>query len=383
MTSRRSFIRIIGGGTVAAATLGASGWWVSRDPMPAAAIAPWQGPDAGEPDIRRRLLAWAMLAPNPHNRQPWLVDLREPDVITLYCDRSRLLPETDPFGRQILIGHGAFLELLELAAAAAGLRASIVAFPQGPFADDRVGESPVARIQLRPDANATATPLFAAIPHRRSSKVPFLARSPDFEALQREVPPPFATVGLEARPQQVEEIGNLVQRGWEREALTPRTMQESIDLIRIGGDEIARHRDGISLRGPLFWWGRKLGFIDRAALADTSGAGFRATAARYAALHSATPAFGWIATADNSRITQLAVGRLYARLNLRATLAGQAMHPCSYTLQEYPEQAGHFAETAQLLGIAKGHRVQMLFRLGHADVVEPSPRRPTGDIIMS
>jgi hypothetical protein len=95
-----------------------------------------------------------------HNRQPWLVDLREGGVITLYADRTRLLPETDPFGRQILIGHGAFLELLVLALAQQGLAATVQLFPQGDLPptlaawDDR----PIARIALGTPGSAKPDP---------------------------------------------------------------------------------------------------------------------------------------------------------------------------------------------------------------------------------
>ena len=49
----------------------------------------------------------------------------------LYCDLTRLLPETDPFSRQIMMSQGTFLELLDLAARRRGLRADIDAFPRG------------------------------------------------------------------------------------------------------------------------------------------------------------------------------------------------------------------------------------------------------------
>ena len=119
--SRRRFIELLGGGAVLCAVPLASGCSTS---MPAAAIAPWQLPPDTE-DLRRYILAHALLAPNPHNRQPWLADLRQPNEITLVCDKDRLLPETDPFGRQIVVGCGAFIELAVMAAAHRGHRLEV------------------------------------------------------------------------------------------------------------------------------------------------------------------------------------------------------------------------------------------------------------------
>ena len=42
-----------------------------------------------------------MLAPNPHNLQCWIADLRAPGLIRLHVDRSRLLPQTDPPNRRL------------------------------------------------------------------------------------------------------------------------------------------------------------------------------------------------------------------------------------------------------------------------------------------
>src|SRR5687768_7846701 len=108
---RRRFLRIAGGGAIAA-TLPLAGC-VSAE-YPAQAVQAWQGPGA-EPDVRRWILSHAILAPHSHNLQSWLVDLSRPGEIILYCDRTRLLPETDPLSRQIMMSHGTFLELLSLA----------------------------------------------------------------------------------------------------------------------------------------------------------------------------------------------------------------------------------------------------------------------------
>ncbi len=126
--NRRLFIRVVGQSSIAAATLGV-GACAAASGFPAAAIEAWLGPSETEP--RRRALAYAITAPNPHNLQPWLVSLSETDVITVLTDPERVLPETDPFGRQILIGHSAFLQLLVMSLAEQGFSSNVALWPQG------------------------------------------------------------------------------------------------------------------------------------------------------------------------------------------------------------------------------------------------------------
>ena len=109
---RRAFIRVAGGGVVLAAGAGTAGCSAA---LPPEAVAAWQGPGA-DVDLRRWILSHAILAPHSHNLQSWLVDLKVPDEIVLRSDLTRLLPETDPFSRQIMMSHGTFLELLDIAA---------------------------------------------------------------------------------------------------------------------------------------------------------------------------------------------------------------------------------------------------------------------------
>ena len=65
-----------------------------------------------------------------------------------------------------------------------------------------------------------------------------------------------------------------------------------------------------------------------------------------------------------------------ARAQLAATAHGLAMHPLQQALQEYPEQAPHYAAIHALLGAGGGRgTVQMWARLGYAPPVGPAPRR--------
>ena len=93
------------------------------------------------------------------------------------------------------------------------------------------------------------------------------------------------------------------------------------------------------------------------------------------AARSSQTAFGWIASSDNARATQIAVGRAFVRLQLEATRLGVALQPHSQALQEYPEMAGLRASMLRETGTAPGDTLQMFFRLGYAGDPGPSPRR--------
>jgi len=149
MTSRRQALRFLGGSAIAlgAATgLGAGAFVMTREPK--RAQLPWRMAAEGDhADPRLKALAYAVLAPNPHNRQPWLLDLVGEDVVDVYCELDRRLPETDPFDRQITIGFGAFLELLRMAAAEGGHTVTVAPFPQGE-PGLRLDARPIARVRF-------------------------------------------------------------------------------------------------------------------------------------------------------------------------------------------------------------------------------------------
>ena len=163
---RRHFIRLTAGGGAAVVVATSAG---CSQQLPADAIAAWKGPGA-EPDARRWILGYAILAPHSHNLQSWLVDLRTRDEIVLRCDLTRLLPEADPYSRQIMMSHGTFLELLDMAARERGLRAEISLFPEGAFGPSAIDQRPVARIRLVADPAIPKEPLFAQILSRRTNR---------------------------------------------------------------------------------------------------------------------------------------------------------------------------------------------------------------------
>lgn len=359
----------------AAAPLAAAGCSGTPTVDPAAA---WRSPGLGERDPRRFALAHAILAPNPHNRQPWLVDLVGADEIVFYADTARLLPFTDPPNRQITLGCGAFLELLSQAAAQAGHRAEITLWPEGepqPNLDAR----PVARVRLIPDATTPRDPLFAQVLDRHTNRAAFQMDAPPTAAELAAVIAAAKSPGLAAGA--VTEAGararliDLGWRAWMVEAETPATHMESVRLIRIGAAEVAQHRDGISLDGPMMEGLKAVGLMSRENLADPASFASKTGADMWRDMLAGTPSFFWLKGADNSRATQIAAGRAYARAQLAATAQGLSMHPWSMALQEFPQMAKLYAATQTELGATPQAPLQMLVRIGRAKPAGPAPRR--------
>ena len=372
MASRRRFLTLIGGGTVLAAT--ATAGFLHASAPSKAARAPWR--QAGQyEELRRRCLSYALLAPNPHNRQPWLVALDGDDALTLYCDLDRRLPVTDPFDRQITIGCGAFLELLHLAAVAEGYRLEITPFPDGEDMKT-LDRRPVARVVFLADPSVKQDPLFDQVLVRRSNKEVYKPVDVPEEALAalaatgNDYGASAMTTGNSDLAAQLRE---LTRKAHVVEATTPDAMQESVDLMRIGRREVTANPDGIELEGPMFTAGKWLGFITPETMADPDATAFRQGIDLYEAMAMSARAFGWITTPDGSRVAQLNSGRAYVRLNLKATALGLGIHPWSQALQEYEEMSDLYKDVHSLIGTAQ--RIQMLFRIGYSTPVIATPRR--------
>ena len=371
---RRSFIRLIGGGTVMAA--GLSG---CAEQTPAADVA-WVSPGSSERDVRRYALAHAILAPNPHNRQPWLARLDGEDAVTLFIDRARLLPATDPFSRQIVIGCGAFPELLAIAAGAKGYTATMTPFPEGQPAGT-LDERPFARVAFAKGGGLD--PLFRHILRRRTVREPYdvgrAIPAGDLAAVRAAAGPGLRT-GAATGGAALADLKALTREAFHRETDTPAANRESVELMRIGEKEIAAHRDGLFLRGPAIEAMHAVGLLNREALARPGTMAFKQARAFADPLCEATPAFVWLISPGNDRLTQIAAGRAYARMALEATARGIAIQPMSQALQEYPEMAALFARMDAAVGVQPGERLQMLVRAGYAKDVPPAPRRGLDDL---
>lgn len=368
---RRNFLKIAGGGVVLAA--GGAGLFAATR-TPTTALAPW-GMAGAYDDPRKNALSYAILAPNPHNRQPWIVELKGEDEITLFFDTDKQLPHTDPFDRQLTIGLGCFLELMQMAAAADGYSVDITLFPEGED-DAGLDQRPIAHARFTEGAPAI-DPLFEHVMLRRSNKEPYdTTRAVSVDTLNRIVGVARnASIGGSVDAEDITYWRKLSTDALLIEIETPHTYKESVDLMRIGKAEVNANPDGIDFSGALFETLSMVGVMTRESLLNTSSTGY--LEGLKAVTENTRTAMGhlWMVTDGNARSDQIMAGADWLRVNLACTAEGLAFQPLSQALQEYPEMAELYATTHQLLA-PDGGTVQMLARIGYGPEVPVSPRWP-------
>jgi hypothetical protein len=370
--NRRKFLVLAGGGVIVAAGAG-TGFWLTRSP--AKALAPWRAAGTLYSEPRKRALSYAILAPNPHNRQPWLIDLVGGDKIMVYADTDRLLPATDPLSRQITIGLGCFLELLRLAAAEDGYHAALTPFPEG-FDDQKLDRRPVAEVTFTKQQDLVKDVLFRQVLRRRSLKEPYDPGRPVPDRVLTRLASAAGkdlTVGVSNDIDHVKRLRRLTHEALALEIETPHTYKESVDLFRIGRAEIEANPDGIDFSGPLFETLKLLGLFNRKVAMDKSSSAYRQGIDAVLANCDTAMAHIWLVSKTNTRLDQLAAGRAWLRINLAAARDDVGTQPLSQALQEFPEMAPLYERCHKLLA-PQGGTVQMLARLGYAAAVAPSPR---------
>jgi nitroreductase len=380
MLSRRALL-ITGGTSILVLGGGYAGLSAMSNIAPAR--EPWRQATQGFGDPRLNAAAYAILAPSPHNLQPWMIRLEGDDRLTLFCDLDRRLPETDPPDRQTTIGLGTFLELLRQAAAEQGHRLEITKFPEGE-PGERLDDRPVAHVRFVEDAGVQRDPLFGYALKRRTARRKFDPGRPvpsDRLAALMEIS--TSLPGLEAfevdgtsQPETVSWLRDICRRAWEIEMRKPETCQESAYLTRIGAKQINANPDGISLAGSMMEAYRMTGLLTRDSMNEIGSTAWKATLSTYNELIDSAPTFLWFSSSGNSRSEQLDSGAVWIRLQLAAAAVGVGFHPLSQVLEEYSEMAEPFAEIHDCLGVTLPGRIQGLFRLGYAGGQPPAPRWP-------
>ncbi len=352
------------------------------------ALEGWKGHNPGEKDIRNIVISYGILAPSPHNIQPWIVEYSGPLKMRLFIDPSRLLPAADPTFRQIHIAQGTFLENISIASGVFGYRAEIDYFPDGWQGYDSRPENPVAAIELVKDPSVTPDPLFPQVVRRETNKREY-SSTPITREHQEGLSEAFdqSTIPLAiiADTGFQEEVTEILVEAMNIELSDPEKLKEMLASFRFSDEETEATRDGFGLAqsgtdGIAKYVIEHL-FLSREKAQAPDSSFVQAVAGLTGKQARSAAAFGWISTKGNLRPDQVRAGRAYERTCLKAAELGIAIHPFSQVLETYTGMETLHDRFRDCLGISESHVVQMFFRLGFAGRVTHSPRRDISDII--
>jgi len=345
------------------------------------ALRPWDGP-SGLPenaDVRLKLVSYAILAPNAHNKQPWIVDLRS-DGIDLYIDPKRLLPRTDPPARQVTISQGTFLELLAIAATHYGLQADVTLFPKGIDPLEQIGKNPVAHISLTERKDVREDELFGSILTRHTNRRVYtgpLLTDTETGTLRQSYTGDNYPLHIFTDPAMVSQIAGMMTEAMRIETYNRSMHGETVDMLRFNEEEVEQRRDGLSFPNlgitgiKLFF--AKL-FTSRSSAFDESFLQRTVEAIHDGAFSSR--AIGLISSRGATRTDEIMVGRHFARLFLTVTRMGLSLHPMSQAL-EIDSIKAQFVKAINI----QNEEPQMLFRLGRSTPTPHSARRALNDVL--
>lgn len=330
----------------------------------------------------RGAIAAAVLAPSPHNTQPWTFRL-DGTRIALRSDPARWMRNVDPYRREAHAALGCALENLVLGARARGYHPRVTLLP------DPADPNLIAQLDLA-SGPAVSSPLYAAIGRRRSNRGPYTSRAvpaaalDDLTALPEGGP---ATVRFVTDPAGRAEFGALLVQGARALSADNAQSLDGYAWLRSTGEQIERHKDGLTLDTQ----GLSLLMTTVAKLmpAGSRAAGDQFWIEQTATVHTPTAAaYGFVLVPDpHEPAHQVAGGRLLQRLHLAATtrgLAFQHMNQVSERIDRDVSQgrAPEFqARLDAILAPPPGRQVVATFRLGYpVRAVGRSPRRPVSEV---
>jgi nitroreductase len=315
------------------------------------------------PEAVERCIEQATLAPSSHNTQPWLFRVSE-DHVELIADRTRALPVTDPYDRELTVSCGAALFNLRVAATMAGYDTLVELLPR---ADD---PDLLARITFASGTGrrlSDAAELGAALTARRTYRKRFLPMPVDpahVRALSAAVELEGAHVQMLDTETQRREASALVSAAdailWQ----DPRWRRELAAWMHP-----RRRADGLTVPGFA---------VPAAQLLIRSFDMGEGIAARDTDIASGSPLLLVLGTDADKPLDWLRAGQALERMLLRACAVG-----LQASFLNQPIQVATLRQRVQALAPAAGNP-QLMLRLGYAASRLPqTPRRPLAEVLQA
>lgn len=312
------------------------------------------------------LIQYGITAPSSHNSQPWRFRVTD-RALEVRVDQRRLLPVSDPTGREVRIACGAAIGNIEIAARHFGLRLAVQLLP------DPIDRDLMARLEIVGSVASTAVDhqMFAALPHRHTVRRPFEA-TPLSDGLKADLVETAARAGAWLEfidgPRDRQELAELVTKADRMQMADPAFRRELSQWLRPSRspapDGMPGHAFGLnaiaSAVAPLV--------VRTFDMGD-------GRAAYHHGLVAGSPALAVLGTSQDRPAAWLDTGRALSRLLLLATHFGVRS---SYLNQ--PIEVGLLRNRVRGLILAEGHP-QLILRLGYGPEGRATPRRSVSEVL--
>ncbi len=309
------------------------------------------------------LVHYATLAANGHNTQPWKFAIKD-NAIEIHPDYSRRLLVVDPHDRELWISLGCALENLLVAARASGYTIEVTYPDRADF----------IHVQLAADTPQGSS-LFDAIPLRQNTRSAYdgrLIKNEDLDQLQALQVEPGVMLQFATNPTAMDTILEYVNLGNLAQYADTAFVDELIEWLRFNKKEALSSLDGLysacsgnpqvpRFIGQMFVAGTK-----PQQQADADAAKFRTSPVAVVVASETEDKSAWVRT-----------GQVYERLALQTTALGIKSAFLNQPI-EVPELRGQF-QSAIGLG---SYLPQLLVRLGYAEAMPRSLRRPVEEVLI-
>lgn len=363
--SRRDFLKVLSaGGAIAVGGYALSEYapWLDYDGK---IEDTWMKPEqnSSSSEQMQTLVHYATLAANGHNTQPWKFAIKD-NAIEIHPDYSRRLPVVDPKDRELWISLGCALENLLIAANSSGYSTEVTYPDRADF----------IHVRLTADT-PQGSPLFDAIPLRQNTRSAYdgrLIKNEDLDQLQSLQLEPGVALQFATSPTVMETILEYVNLGNLAQYADTAFVDELIEWLRFNKKEALSSLDGLySLCSGNPQVPR---FIGKMFVAGTKP---QQQAEADAAKFRTSPVAVVVASESDDKVSWVRTGQVYERLALMMT----SLNIKSAFLNQPIEVSTLRGQFQSATGLGSS-LPQLLVRLGYAEVMPRSLRRPVEEVLI-
>jgi hypothetical protein len=331
-------------------------------------------------------IAIALNAPSAHNTQAWKFKILNDTEFLFYVDENKLLPETDPPARQIHISCGCFIEAICIGCVALEHQANVSYFPEGNYLLNDIGIKPVAKISLIKTDTKTHE-LWDYIFTRRMNRTEYhgtIISNEEHTNIIKNLSI-SSIINYINTTDEMKKYAEIFRNAMKIEFNTLAANEETRRMFRFNDEEAETKRDGLTFAATGISGLKKTmaqKFTKNTQQSWNSQSVINKGISNFNKGLDSAKGFVLFITNTNSFQNQIDVGRDFYRYTLSLAKNALYMHPLNQATQEYSAMDIERKKLDTLGGIKGTQKIQLVARIGRANVPFESFRKHLNDFLI-